>query len=130
MQGLLGDFIREMSDRPSAWERTYCAQAICLWVHLVSGLDLSLGITATDEADAERITGGDLVNLIAYHCETVGLMPTDDPMPGDIAVVRVAGQDTCAVICGDGRVLIKTRRTARRLRAAIVQAWSVPERAL
>lgn len=136
MQGVLDSFLQDMIAKP--WDDgsgLYCANMIVPWVKRVAGLDMGKGIRAASDADAARIVeeAGDLLSLISYHAEIVGLDETDDPSAGDIAVVEVmqpGGGTTqaCALICREGRAAIKTHGVLRIRpdRYRILAAWCVP----
>lgn len=132
MNSLLTTHIRAFAARPFGWGDADCATFCAAWVKTVSGIDLTNGLKAHDKDHAVALTEGDLVAFAAGACEAAGLIETSEPMRGDIGVILIGADATCAirtlngwaVKSADGVTISKDEAG----KASLLMAWCVPVR--
>lgn len=123
-------FFRDLARRPFAYGSTDCALVIAdRWLQ-AHGADPAAHLRGAygteDECAAVLAANGHLPRLVARLARSVGAPRTDDPKPGDFAVVRHQGRWWGAIRTPSGRWAIKAHDGLACLRnVRVVAAWSV-----
>jgi hypothetical protein len=127
MNSELSNHLRDMASRTFRYGETDCAMFAAIWVRKASGVDVTGGLRATDEAHAAQITGGDLLAFTRGMMEAAGFAETDSPMRGDVGVILHDGQPRCAIKLAEGWAVKSADGVSRGL-AEMLVAWSIPIR--
>ncbi len=101
MNSALAAYLRDAGARPFAWGACDCCSWTCDWVLQVAGVDPAAAWRGqcASEHDARRIVarGGGVLALAQAGCAAAGLVPTGDPLPGDVGVVLTPQGATMAI---------------------------------
>lgn len=126
---LLTDFLRAAARRPFIWGRDDCAQFVAAWVEARRGANPGAGWCYRSPIGAARILkrrGG-----MAAHfdgCLTpLGIVRTDAPKRGDIAIVDTEQGEIAGIVLGASIACLRGPGIIVRHRstAPLVAAWSI-----
>ena len=128
MNGALPDYLTVTADRPFEVGSCDCVLWCCDWVARVSGRDPAApwrGAYRTARA-ARRLVrrAGGLAPLVAGGMARAGYRQTDDPLPGDVAVVSLPQGDLMAIRTRLGWA-VKSAGAVAVVAARVVVAWRV-----
>lgn len=128
---MLDAFLAERARRAHVYGEHDCALDLANWVMHARGVSdpaASFRGTYATEAEAEALIAahGGFAALVGGLARAAGLDATDDPKPGDIAVVRHGGKLWGAIMTRGRRWTIAARRGRNGLTSCVVvAAWSV-----
>ncbi len=125
----LPEYLRAAALRPFGPGRCDCVLFACDWVAAATGVDPAApwrGRYATARGAARIIArAGGLAALVAGGMARAGIPATDDPLTGDIAMIRAGNDDLMAIRTPLGWA-VKTAAGVACVMAAPIAAWSVP----
>lgn len=124
-------FLDRAAKRPFAWGQSDCMLELADWLDHACGLDSASRWRGrySDEAGASAIMGGDIEAAMRKEASFLGLREVTEPLPGDVALVTLAGQEKPlgAILMPSGRWRMKTLAgIALTKDVNIVVAWSLP----
>jgi len=129
---LLRDFLREQAGRRFALGQHDCGLIIADWIERVTGRDPAAPVRGRyhDEASLIALAGPlGLPRLFDRLLREAGLMRTDDPQLGDVAILSVMGTDPRGAIrTASGYVMAAPEGLAgiRNLKGVrVLQAWAL-----
>lgn len=123
-------FLAEMARTPPSLGRLDCALTLADWWAVNHGVDPASHLRGTyhDEASCAALLARHrgLVRLVRDICQNIGASRTQVPQPGDIAVVKFAGQHLGAIRATSGKWAIKcSRGLVVTSRCKPLAMWSV-----
>jgi hypothetical protein len=96
----LAEYLRSEGNRPFEFGTSDCVTLIADWVRLRRGFDPIIhyrGYSGRVEAHNILDGYGGLIRVVARVARCAGVPMTNEPRPGDIAVVVVDGVTACAI---------------------------------
>lgn len=97
----LSAHLRAGAVRPFAWGECDCCSWVCAWIAARRGVDPMAswrGTYRTCLGAARNIhRGGGMLTVVCRAMAAAGLVPTEDPQPGDVALVKTAQGEALAI---------------------------------
>lgn len=131
MNGDLPDFLRASGARGFAWGICDCCLWVADWVLVVTGRDPAAALRGAYRTprEAERIVAGfgGMVGFVDAHLSPLGVVRTNDPLPGDVVVVETPAGPALGIVTRLG-VAVKRQRPRFGFDVAqrpILAAWRV-----
>ena len=131
MNSALPEFLRASGARRFAWGVCDCCLWAADWVATVTGRDPAASLRGTYRtrraAAAIVAAHGGMIAFVEAHMAPLGAARTDDPLPGDLAVVDTAGGAALGIVTPLG-VAVKRQRLRLGVSVAarpVLAAWRV-----
>lgn len=126
----LTDYLALLAREPFAYGRTDCALPIARWWQINHGVDPAAHLRGSysDKTGCSAVIAGhgSLLRLVWSLARSVGAKRTDDPQPGDFAVIRYARLLFCAIRTPSGKWAFKCGDGLRAVsRCRVLMMWSV-----
>lgn len=130
---MLGDYLASAARQPWQWSVRDCCTFTADWCVAVGLPDPMAFIRGRyhDEASAmEFVRKSGLVRLASRGYRSIGLERTDDPQPGDVAVLKRPTLDghnaVCAIRTGERWATLLERGLSVDEGGELLAAWRVP----
>lgn len=124
---MLEAFLLDCARTDHVWSESDCAMTIANWWRVKHGVDPAADLRGTyfDEAGCLVVVerNGGMQALVGERAHRVGALPTLEPGPGDIGVIRVHGLDFGAILGPTRRWHVKSPRGVAAYRCAFLAAW-------
>jgi hypothetical protein len=127
----LMSFLDSSASKRFDWSDVNCMIELALWIDKTCGTALApawRGLCATEAEWNELITArGGLLTVADVEARGAGLVATETPIMGDVAVVEIGGKAMGAIMMPSGRWRMRTLNGFETRRdIAVLKAWSLP----
>lgn len=125
----LPEFLRQCAAKPFAPGKHDCVLMACDWVRERTGTDPAAPWRGeySDRRGALKVIAraGGLVALVEAGMNKVGVSPTNDPILGDVGVVRMHGETVMAIRTLVGWASIGPSGVVAAPDADVLAAWGI-----
>jgi len=124
---MLEKFLADLARADFAWGENDCAMTVANWWLLKRGIDPAADLRGTYGTEQECMAvvarEGGVLAVVERCAVRAGARSVTEPLPGDIGVISVHGQEFGAVMGSRGRWMVKSAHGLAGYRCDAIMAW-------